>query len=85
MRFEIRDGLRRMKLDKQYLENKRDSLHGCPVCGEVDGLQVKFDMDCNVFIYCNYKIKCDHCGWESKSWFDTVADAVTDYQSNSSI
>ena len=83
MRFEIRDGNRRCKLDRQYLDNKRDSLHGCPVCGETDGLKVLFDMDCSVYIYCNYKIACTHCGWKNKEWHDTVADAVRDLEKES--
>lgn len=83
MKFPILQANKRVKLDRQYLDNKRDSLHGCPVCGEVDGLKVKFDMSCNVDIYCNYKIECTHCGWENKEWFDTVADAVRDLEHES--
>ena len=76
MRCEIREAGKRCQLDRRYLEAMKPKLHGCPKCGKVDGLKVKFNMECNVFMYCQYQIECTNCGYIQRQKYDDVSTAV---------
>ena len=76
MKIPFRDTPHRWKLDRQYLDSKRQEMIGCPQCGRTDGLKCVFNASCNMEIICTYHIKCENCGYEPKEWYDNVADAV---------
>ena len=75
MKFPIREFPHRIRLDRAYLDRKRNDI-SCPICGRSDYLKVDFDPECYCSIYCNYRIVCTNCGHHQETWYDTVAAAV---------